>query len=102
MYELEDDSITLALGTITERHPHLPLESLALLHAGHEGRHRVQAHIGDPATYACITMENDNTYTDSRHEVEAWESAVNTFNALCPNDTVSFTIGTRTYNSRSS
>jgi hypothetical protein len=95
-YDKGTDTIVIALGTLQERHPELPLEAAAVLHAGHETRHKVQTLLGDaPSDSNHLMLEG--AYTDSRHEVEAWQSAVEAYSDVYPGKWISFAVGQHTY-----
>lgn len=99
LYQGDTDTINIALGTLQERHPDTSLGIMTVLHAGHEARRKVQAAISDapPDSNQGIV---DGTYTDSRHEVEAWESAVQAFSAVYPGELVSFPVGSQIYSNQ--
>lgn len=100
LYQRHTDTINIALGTLQERYPKSPLGAMVVLHAGHEARHKVQVAMGDIPPDADRAILG-GTYMDGRHEIEAWESAVDAFSAVYPGQTVSFPVGSRIYSNQS-
>jgi hypothetical protein len=99
LYVKHTDTISIALGTLRERHPELPLETACVLHAGHEARHKVQTASGDVPPDS-IQQIVDGTYTNSRHEVEAWQSSLEALIAAYPGQWFSFRVGQYSYSTR--
>lgn len=97
LYEPQDNTISIAIGTIIESHGNSGQQVMARVYAAHEARHAVQQATGDPAPATSTTWAN-GTYVDSRHEVEAWESSVEAFTAI--GVWIEFTVGERTYSNR--
>lgn len=100
LYQCDTDTINIAIGTLRERHPEASLGSLVVLHAGHEARHKVQVAMGDIPPDSNQGMQ-DGSYVDGRHEIEAWESSIDAFSAVYPNQTISFSVGSRLYSTQS-
>jgi len=98
-YQWGTDTIMIALGTLQERHRSEPLEHMAVLHAGHEARHKVQVALDNTPPDANAVIAYDR-YTDSQHEVEAWESAIQAFSHVYPEQPVNFQVGSRVYSNQ--
>jgi hypothetical protein len=99
-YGPETNTILIGMDTIRDQHPDGDLTGLAFLHAAHETRHKVQTLKGDRPPASSDTMA-EGTYRDSRHEDEAWQSAIQAWAEWRPEMPISFTVGARTYSSQS-
>lgn len=99
LYQKDTDTISIALGSLQRHHPELSLEMASVLQAGHEARHKVQAFLGnDPPDFSHYMTGED--YSNSPHEVEGWQSAVEAMTDIYPGVSVNFTIGQHTYSNR--
>ncbi len=99
LYQGDTDTIMIALGTLREHYPEAPLEVVTSLYAAHEARHKVHYAIGDIPPDRNEGTTSD-AYLASRHEVEAWESAMDAFSDIYPYTLIDLSLGSRTYTNR--
>ncbi len=93
LYLASSNTVVFGLSTIQERHADLPLDISVLLLGAHEGTHKAQHDRGDPQPDSLGTLPDP----DSRHEVEAWETAFRVLSRARPGCTLNLVVGTRHY-----